>query len=120
MSRYSRRRTRHDNGDSSIFYEEGSDELTADRAVFASADGLRLTQQAINVGVKKRLVQPSDLEDPYGDWDPVPEGDEGWTGEEAGEGLEGEEEETDPVTGAKRKRYNSSVSSYFSSKVVKG
>ncbi|KAJ7841673.1 hypothetical protein B0H13DRAFT_2365584 [Mycena leptocephala] len=83
MSRYSRCRTRHDNGDSSIFYEEGSEELTADRAVFASADGLRLTQQAINVGVKKRLVQPSDLEDPYGDWDPVPEG-------------------------AKRKRYNSS------------
>jgi hypothetical protein len=115
MSRYKQRRTRHDNGDASVHYEETSEELTADHTIFASADSLWLTQLAINVGAKKRRIEPSDLEDPYANWDPVPEGDQGWTEEEAGEELEGDEEgEVDPVTGAKRKRYQSSVSRYLS------
>ncbi|KAJ7813185.1 hypothetical protein B0H13DRAFT_2469210, partial [Mycena leptocephala] len=73
------RRTRHDTGEASVHYEESPEDLTADRAVFSSADGRRLTQVAYNIGPKKRCIEPSDLADPYGDWDPLPEGDEGWT-----------------------------------------
>jgi predicted RNA-binding Zn-ribbon protein involved in translation (DUF1610 family) len=97
-----------------VHYEESPEDLTADRAVFSSADGRRLTQVAYNIGPKKRRIEPSDLADPYGDWDPLPEGDEGWVGGEYDE--LGDDEEIDSATGAKRKRYQSSVSLVLFSK----
>ncbi|KAJ7019058.1 hypothetical protein C8F04DRAFT_1276699 [Mycena alexandri] len=61
------------NADVGIFYEGSSADLTSDRAIYPSRDGLRLTQKVFNVGLKRRCLEPSDLEDAYGAWQPMPE-----------------------------------------------
>ncbi|KAJ7177592.1 hypothetical protein C8R46DRAFT_1212338 [Mycena filopes] len=80
--------------------------ITADRGVYFSADGYRRQEEFMNVSHKKRRVQPSDLQDSYGVWIPVP--DEGYDDED------GRDSETHPVNAVntaptkKRKEYASS------------
>ncbi|KAJ7468418.1 hypothetical protein B0H11DRAFT_2238884 [Mycena galericulata] len=65
-----------DFGDGS--YEKTEATLTADLGVYLSSDGRRRLDELLNVGHKKRRVQPSDLDDSYGQWIPVP--DDGYDG----------------------------------------
>ncbi|KAJ7081651.1 hypothetical protein B0H15DRAFT_924210 [Mycena belliarum] len=100
-------RGRRRDADVAIFYEM-SDQLTSDRAIYPSSDGLRASQHDVNVTPKKRRLDPANLEDPYANWVPLPETGEplaadGWRQD----GMI-EEEEVDPVTGVKTKRYLSS------------
>ncbi|KAJ7509953.1 hypothetical protein B0H11DRAFT_2215787 [Mycena galericulata] len=60
------------------FYEEHT--VTGDLRVYFSSDGLRRNEELLNISHKKRRMQPSDLEDSYGRWIPVPEGSEDLSG----------------------------------------
>ncbi|KAJ6602497.1 hypothetical protein DFH09DRAFT_1301519 [Mycena vulgaris] len=94
--------------DASVDYETDWRDLTMDRAIYPAADGRSATHQAVNISVKKRRVDPSELPDEYRDWEPVPD-----TGDSfgAGEGDDDDDtnnvigEDEDPITGEKRKRY---------------
>ncbi|KAJ7026219.1 hypothetical protein C8F04DRAFT_1268392 [Mycena alexandri] len=100
------------NTDIGIYYESTSTDLTSDRVIYPSQDGRRLTQRVFNIGVKRRCLEPSELEDAYGTWQPIP--DDGPLQDDARldlDGLgavEGEEYVVDVAAGAKRKRYLSS------------
>ncbi|KAJ6558618.1 hypothetical protein DFH09DRAFT_1084132 [Mycena vulgaris] len=84
------------NSDSAIHYETGVKDLASDQGIYPSQDGLRTIKRAVNIGLRRRRIKPSDLEDPYGKWDPIPKGDE------AGPGIEEEEEEEGvPMTGGR-------------------
>ncbi|KAJ7901379.1 hypothetical protein B0H13DRAFT_2515755 [Mycena leptocephala] len=80
--------------------------LVADRGIYFSADGLRRDEEYLNISHKKRRVQPTDLEDSYGQWIPVPE--QGY------DDLESRDSESHPINGVdsvptrKRKEYASS------------
>lgn len=58
-------------------YLGGEDEtevsLTADRGIYVSQDGLRRTDELLNVAHKKRRLNPSQLNDPLASWIPVPD-----------------------------------------------
>ncbi|KAJ7493142.1 hypothetical protein B0H11DRAFT_1911569 [Mycena galericulata] len=60
-----------DYGDRS--YEQTEATLTADLSVYLSSNGRRRLDELLNVGHKKRRVQPSDLDDSYAQWIPVPD-----------------------------------------------
>ncbi|KAJ7805460.1 hypothetical protein B0H14DRAFT_3485136 [Mycena olivaceomarginata] len=79
--------------------EPGADEqLVADRGIYVAADGLSRQEELLNVGMKKKRVLPSELQDPLGEWLPVPEyGDD--------EGNEATSSE--PAALGKRKEYAS-------------
>ncbi|KAJ7093757.1 hypothetical protein C8R44DRAFT_890661 [Mycena epipterygia] len=77
--------------------------VSADRGVYYSADGYRRQEELLNVTHKKRRVQPSELDDSYGEWIPAPgrDNDDG--------NLEGADWDTfDAVATKKRKSYASS------------
>ncbi|KAJ6478376.1 hypothetical protein C8R45DRAFT_934146 [Mycena sanguinolenta] len=83
-----------------IEYKSRPGDTSQDMALYISADGKHVVWEGINVTVKKRKISPSDLDDTYKDWVPLP-GD--W---ESGDGEDGGEE---PLSsGEKRKRYKSS------------
>jgi hypothetical protein len=84
--------------------EPGADEqLVADRGIYVAADGLSRQEELLNVGMKKKRVLPSELQDPLGEWLPVPEyGDD--------EGNEATSSE--PAALGKRKEYASTVSGW--------
>ncbi|KAJ7018026.1 hypothetical protein C8F04DRAFT_978149 [Mycena alexandri] len=98
------------NADVGIYYETSSADLSSDRAVYPSQDGRRVTQKIFNIGVKRRCLEPSDLEDSYAAWQPLPDDGPSSLDVEGAGGLEaeGEEEYVDEATGEKRKRYRSS------------
>ncbi|KAJ7735174.1 hypothetical protein B0H16DRAFT_1731438 [Mycena metata] len=82
--------------------------LVADRGVYFSADGLQRQEELLNVVHKKRRVQPTELEDLYAEWIPVP--DEGY------EDTDSRDSESNPINAVdatpssnKRKLYASSV-----------
>ncbi|KAJ7764957.1 hypothetical protein DFH07DRAFT_770232 [Mycena maculata] len=83
--------------------------LSADRAIYFSADDDRRQEELLNVAHKKRCVQPGELQDSYGQWIPVPEAD--YEDAEGHPGDEGELRVMDAVssesTGRKRKEYAS-------------
>ncbi|KAJ7733221.1 hypothetical protein DFH07DRAFT_780665 [Mycena maculata] len=60
-----------------------------------SSNGKRVTRIGLNEGLKKRKVKPSDLDDAYGDWVPLPP--EGYS-------EEADEDANNIETGGKRKR----------------
>ncbi|KAJ6494924.1 hypothetical protein DFH09DRAFT_1084149 [Mycena vulgaris] len=88
-----------------------SDDFTMDRAIHLSEDGRHASQHAINFTTKRRCLDPSELQDAYGEWVPVPE-----TSEPLGdappygnnEGGEGEVRRSMLLLGTKRKWYLSS------------
>ncbi|KAJ7429112.1 hypothetical protein B0H11DRAFT_2266968 [Mycena galericulata] len=83
--------------------EEHPENLTADRAVYISNDGMRKVDELLNVGHKRRRLRPGELSDPLANW--VPVDDDGVDLKEDVE-LLGEMEK---VSGTgKRKRYESS------------
>jgi hypothetical protein len=94
------RSQRYDDG--SFEYETRPTETTRDLGFDMSQDGLRGVRSALNVGLKKRKIRPSDLVDAYGDWMPLAEGAEV-------EDLQEDETEFQARTGEKRHRYESSV-----------
>lgn len=50
--------------------------LTADLGIYLSFDGRRKEEEMLNVGHKKRrIVDPTNPEDSYGEWIPVPDQD---------------------------------------------
>ncbi|KAJ7673622.1 hypothetical protein B0H17DRAFT_1208314 [Mycena rosella] len=65
--------------------ESHDDSLIADREIYFSSDGKHRQEERLNVTHKKRCVAPTDLEDSWGEWVPVP--DEGFT--EEGPKLQG-------------------------------
>ncbi|KAJ7716561.1 hypothetical protein B0H16DRAFT_1741222 [Mycena metata] len=82
--------------------------VVADHGVYFSADGLRRQEELLNVAHKKRRVQPTELEDSYAQWIPVP--DDGY------DIADGRDSESNPMnavdatpTTNKRKLYASSV-----------
>lgn len=83
-------------------------EFTADRGIYISLDGQRRQEELLNVGHKKRRLEPSQLNDSLAVWIPVPD-----NGSYEEEGTNGDEGSVDvpsaPVLG-KRKTYASTVS----------
>ncbi|KAJ7837463.1 hypothetical protein B0H13DRAFT_1912461 [Mycena leptocephala] len=47
--------------------------VTSDRGIYFSSDGRRREEELLNVTHKKRRVQPSKLNDSYGEWIPIPD-----------------------------------------------
>jgi hypothetical protein len=77
-------------------------DVTADRAVYISNDGLRHVDQLLNIGHKKRRLKPDKLDDRLADWVPVDDTDVCLDPEMISN--------IDMVSGTgKRKRYESSV-----------
>ncbi|KAJ7721966.1 hypothetical protein DFH07DRAFT_783991 [Mycena maculata] len=81
--------------DAIIEYEVRPGELARDTGLFVSRDGKRVTRIGLNEGLKKRKVKPSDLDDAYGDWVPLPP---------KGYSEEADEDADNIETGGKRKR----------------
>ncbi|KAJ7693956.1 hypothetical protein B0H17DRAFT_1132323 [Mycena rosella] len=50
-------------------------ELTADRGIYFSRDGERRTEELLNVAHKKRRLEPTKLNDGFGEWIPMPNED---------------------------------------------
>jgi hypothetical protein len=82
-------------------YETRPAETIRDMGFDMSQDGLRGLKTAINVGLKRRKVRPTDLVDMYGEWIPLA-GEVDGAAEESGTDFQAE-------TGEKRHRYESSV-----------
>ncbi|KAJ7234341.1 hypothetical protein C8J57DRAFT_1531743 [Mycena rebaudengoi] len=80
-------------------------EVVADHGVYFSADGRRRDEEMLNVSHKKRRVKPSDLDDSFGLWTPVPDDD--FQSEVVVEEIPVPVIEQDSVLG-KRKHYASS------------
>ncbi|KAJ7430333.1 hypothetical protein FB451DRAFT_1422837 [Mycena latifolia] len=96
------------NMNASVTYNLSSDDLTMDRGIYASADGRCFVREAINFTAKRQRVKPSELQDIYSNWVPMPDSGDG-LGVDDGRGEDYEDDdEVDPVTGAKQKRYRSS------------
>ncbi|KAJ7715461.1 hypothetical protein B0H16DRAFT_1667065 [Mycena metata] len=98
------------NADVGIYYETSAADLSSDRAIYPSQDGLRVTQRVFNIGLKRRCLEPSDLQDAYAGWQPVPDDGPSSLDVEGRVELEDQQEEyvVDVATGEKRKRYLSS------------
>ncbi|KAJ7170643.1 hypothetical protein C8R43DRAFT_1120404 [Mycena crocata] len=96
--------SRH-NADASIEYEVSQHDITMDRAIYASTDGLCLTQEAVNITAKRRRIDPASLEDDddLRNWMPGRDTGEAWNTPQDAE----EAAHIDPTTG-KRKYYASS------------
>ncbi|KAJ7429660.1 hypothetical protein B0H11DRAFT_2265147 [Mycena galericulata] len=77
-----------------------TDTLTADRGVYFSADGQRRHVALLNIAPKKRRLAPSNLDDQFATWIPVPE--------DATDDAPPMDEPEAPGTREKRKRYESS------------
>ncbi|KAJ7149525.1 hypothetical protein C8R43DRAFT_1128520 [Mycena crocata] len=105
------------NPDAAIHYEVNTDDLVSDCAIYISNDGKCASARAVNIGLKRLRVEPTDLRDEYSNWNPLPDqGDTFYNGGVDGEGRdrkegeEGEEgEDGENVTGDKRKAYLSST-----------
>ncbi|KAJ7719391.1 hypothetical protein B0H16DRAFT_1739421 [Mycena metata] len=91
------------NADTLIHYETSAQDLSSDIGFYPSVDGRRARHRAFNTGPKTTRVTPSELRDPYADWEPVPDDREGWD-----DGGGGGEAAADGVMGEKRKQYLSS------------
>ncbi|KAJ7457546.1 hypothetical protein B0H11DRAFT_1738205 [Mycena galericulata] len=51
----------------------GDSEFAADCAIYFSSDGRRRQEELLNIGHKKRRVQPTELDDTFAQWIPVPD-----------------------------------------------
>jgi hypothetical protein len=81
--------------------------VTADRGIYFSSDGRRREEEFLNVTHKKRRVQPSKLNDSYGEWIPIP--DDSLDDEESRDSELNPINAVNAVPGQKRKVYASSV-----------
>ncbi|KAJ7454342.1 hypothetical protein B0H11DRAFT_2244997 [Mycena galericulata] len=104
MNRFGRPRTKNvvdiDQEDGTV--EEG---FTADRGIYFSVDGQRRQEELLNIAHKKRRVQPSELDDSFAEWIPVP--DDGFTMEEADSQVTDKETTEGASLLGKRKEYAS-------------
>ncbi|KAJ7690749.1 hypothetical protein B0H17DRAFT_1159968 [Mycena rosella] len=61
------------NMDSSISYDLDPGDYTADRAIYPSTDGWRAAGESVNFTAKRRSIEPTELNDTFGNWIPVPD-----------------------------------------------
>ncbi|KAJ7079314.1 hypothetical protein C8R43DRAFT_1143270 [Mycena crocata] len=59
--------------DTAVGFDEADalDNVSADKAVYISNDGMRRADELLNIGQKKRRLDPTDLKDPLANWMPV-------------------------------------------------
>ncbi|KAK6996611.1 CxC2 domain-containing protein [Favolaschia claudopus] len=92
------RGSRNSDDSSFVEYEVRRGDTTRDTRISASLDGRRIVRESTHTPVKRRRLEPSQLEDPLAAW--VPLRDE--------EGIAAAGADEDAETGDKRKRYESS------------
>ncbi|KAJ7701888.1 hypothetical protein B0H17DRAFT_1128104 [Mycena rosella] len=93
--------------DSSISYDLDPGDYTADRAIYPSTDSWRAAGESVNFTAKRRRIEPTELNDTFGNWIPVPDDGES-LGVHGYSDSDSESDDLDPATGLKRKRYRTS------------
>ncbi|KAK6996601.1 CxC2 domain-containing protein [Favolaschia claudopus] len=92
------RGSRNSDDSSFVEYEVRRGDTTRDTRISASLDGRRIVRESTHTPVKRRRLEPSQLEDPLAAWVPL----------RNEEGIAAAGADEDAETGDKRKRYESS------------